>query len=314
MSRVLITGASGFLGSQLARNLSFEGHTVIALERDLNKKACDPFADFVVRGDVTDANLIRRVVADYEVESVYHLAAQSIVRICAADPVSAYQANVMGTVNLLEAIRTSGMNHIKSVVISTSDKAYGHAPVPYTEDTPLMPKFTYECTKACQDIVGQNFFHNYGVPVKIARCSNIYGPGDPNWSRLIPNSIRRALQGQKPQLYSDVADYVREFVYIDDTIDAFKLIDKAGVPGDAYCIGGTTSCKIKDLISMILELCEVDPAIEIINKPATFKEIEQQFIDGTKIKALGWNPQFSLQKGLTETIEYYKDLLNVQNQ
>jgi CDP-glucose 4,6-dehydratase len=313
MSRIFITGASGFLGSALARNLAIEGHTVVTLERDNNTNQIDNLANFIVKGDITDANLMRRIIADYEVEHVYHLAAQSIVRICAADPISAYQANVMGTVNLLEAIRTSGMNHIKSVVISTSDKAYGHAPVPYTEDTPFMPKYTYECTKACQDIVGQNYFHNYEMPIKIARCSNIYGPGDPNWSRLIPNSIRRALKGERPQLYSDVADYIREFVYIDDTIDAFKLIDKFGEAGNAYCVGGTASYKIKDLISTILELCEADPDIEIIDKPSTFKEIEQQFIDGTKIKTLGWQPKFSLEQGLRETIKYYKDLLDVQN-
>lgn len=312
MSRILITGASGFLGSQLARNLFHDGHTVVALERDLNPKSCDPFAEHIVRGDINDFSLLRRVVADYEVEHVYHLAAQSIVRICASDPVSAYQANVMGTVNLLEAIRTSGMNHIKSVVISTSDKAYGHAPVPYKEDTPLMPKYTYECTKACQDIVGQNYFHNYGLPIKIARCSNIYGPGDPNWSRLIPNTIRRALSDQQPQLYSDVAKYVREFVYIDDTIDAFKLLSTHGNPGQAYCIGGTDSAMIQDLIETILRLCKKSHlGIELIDKPAAFKEIEQQFIDGTKIKALGWKPQYSLERGLTETIEYYRELLNV---
>lgn len=312
MSRILITGASGFLGGKLARNLEDEGHTVVVLVRDHSKEFY-PSSSFVVHGDLSNYDVLRRAVADYEVEHVYHLGAQSIVRICANDPMSAYQANVMGTVNLLEAIRTTGMNHIKSVVISTSDKAYGHAPTPYTEDTPFMPKFTYECTKACQDIVGQNYFHNYGLPVKIARCSNIYGPGDPNWSRLIPNTIKRILEEKSPQLYSDVAGYTREFVYIDDTIDALKLLAEKGTPGEAYCVGGTTVCSIKSLVELILELCDSELPIEIVDKPGVFKEIQTQYIDGTKIKALGWNPRFSLSQGLMETINWYAAELQANN-
>lgn len=307
---VFVTGANGFIGQALVKKLKKEGHHVVILQRDLSRDQ-QVEADHIVIGDLTDINVLRRAITDYEVESIFHLGAQSIVRICANDPVSAYQTNVLGTVNLLEAVRTSGMNHVRSVVVSTSDKAYGHAPTPYTEDTPLMPKYTYECTKACQDIVCQNYFHNYGVPVKIARCSNIYGPGDPNWSRLIPNTIRRALKDQSPQLYSDVAEYVREFVYIDDIVDAFQLLDSSGKPGEVYCVGGTDRAKVLDVIGMTLTLCEKPHLyIELINKPATFKEIEQQYIDGSKIKALGWSPKFSLEKGLTATIQYYKELFN----
>lgn len=312
MSRVLVTGASGFLGSQLASKLTSEGHTVIAMQRDTNVNLAGK-ATFIIKGDVTDYDLLRRVIADYEVEHVYHLAAQSIVRICAADPVSAYAANVMGTVNLLEAIRSSGMNHIKSIVISTSDKAYGHAPVPYTEDTPFMPLYTYECTKACQDIVGQNYFHNYGLPVKLARCSNIYGPGDPNWSRLIPNSINRILAGKNPELYSDVAEYVREFVYVDDVIDALKLITTEGKAGEAFCVGGTGAFEIKELVEKMIKLCGSECSVDLIQKPATFKEIQKQYIDGTKMKSLGWTPRFDIDAGLRETINYYKERNGIQN-
>lgn len=311
MARVFVTGASGFLGGELCRRLIDEGHTVVALTRDFSREYL-PDATHIVNGDLLDIDVLRRAITDYEVEHIYHLAAQSIVRICANDPLSAYQANVMGTVNLLEAIRTSGMNHVKSVVVSTSDKAYGHAPPPYTEDTPLMPKYTYEATKACQDIIAQNYFHNYGVPVKVARCSNIYGPGDPNESRLIPNTIKRLLTGNAPVIFTDVAEYVREFVYIDDVIDAFMLITEVGNPGEVFCIGGVDRTSVATLIKDISTLCQLEAPLELVDRPSNFKEIQEQYIDGTKIKALGWNPKYTLEEGLKKTIAFYKEELCIE--
>ncbi|MFA6049693.1 MAG: NAD(P)-dependent oxidoreductase [Candidatus Paceibacterota bacterium] len=304
--RILVTGASGFVGAALIRRLKeTPGNMVITIRRDYIPS--EPILeDVCLRGDITDYDLVRRAVADFEVDTIFHLASQSIVRICAADPVTAYNVNVMGTVNILEAVRSVGGGRVKSVVVSTSDKAFGHAPAPYTEETPLMPKYTYEATKACQDIVCQNYFHNYEVPVKIARFSNIYGPGDPNWSRLIPNTIRKIISGERPQLYTDVADYIREFVYIDDAVDGILLLDEKAPPGEIYCVGGTSVCKIDNLVKMILDICKSSLSIELIQKQAVFKEIETQYIDATKVKALGWNAKFSLEEGLKRTIEHYR--------
>lgn len=312
VNRILITGVGGFVGRALLEDLRKDSDNIIVtIRRDTNK--IDKLTeDHTMVGDITDFELVRRAVADYEPNTIYHLASQAIVRTCANDPITAYNINVMGTVNLLEAVRqcqVAGATFCKSIVVSTSDKAYGHAPVPYTEDTPLMPKYTYETTKACQDLVCQNYFHNYAVPVKIARCSNIYGPGDPNWSRLIPNTIRRVLQNLAPELYSDVAEYIREFVYVDDAVSALKLINSVGVSGEAFCVGGTDAVRIKDLVDLICTLCGVSSEVKIIEKAAAFKEIQHQFIDGKKMKSMGWVPSVTLQEGLKRTIEFYKGSL-----
>lgn len=310
---ILITGANGFIGKALYTRLA-NTHgvkTLVSLSRSLpnanhHNKTDDKVLRFI-SGDITDVDLVRNTISEYEITHVYHMAAQAIVRKAAQDPVSAYMTNVMGTVNLLEAIRTVGMPHIKSIVVSTSDKAYGHSPAPYNEDTPFRPQYTYEATKACQDIVASNYFHNYGLPVKIARCSNIYGPDDPNRSRLIPNTIARILKGQAPQIYTSVAEYVREWVYVDDVVNAFTLISTKGKPGEAYCVGGTKTASVKEVVDTLLKLCKSDLKTEYLDKAAQFKEIQEQYIDGTKIKALGWNPEYDLEQGLTNTVEYYEN-------
>lgn len=307
---IFITGASGFIGKRLVEYYTNCNHKIVVLVRDHEARNDWLYQEkdvTVVEGDLTDFNLLRRIIADHEISHVFHCAAQSIVRICAQDPITAYETNVMGTVKLLEAIRTVGMPHIKSVVVSTSDKAYGHAVPPYNEGTPLQPKFTYEATKSCQDIAAQNYFHNYGLPVKIARCSNVYGPGDPNGSRLVPNTIKRILNNQRPQIYEDVARFKREFVYVDDVVDAFDLIANKGVNGEAYCVGGTGVYEIDEVVKQLLVVTESSLEIEYLKKTASnFKEIESQYIDASKLRSLGWTPLVPLKDGLEETVKFYK--------
>jgi len=216
----------------------------------------------------------------------------------------------MGTVALLEACRNSGES-VKSVVVSTSDKGFGHAEIPYTEKTSLNPLYTYETSKACQHLVSLSYFHNYGIPTKFLASSNVYGPGDSNYSRIIPNSILSLAKNKPVLLFEGVANFIREFVYIDDVANAFITASRQGVNGNVYCCGGTEHLKMIDLVSLICKLMGKDPDknIQIFQKARYFKEIEKQFIDSSKLKSLGWTPKMTLTQGLQESIKYYTSII-----
>ncbi|MGD9276211.1 MAG: GDP-mannose 4,6-dehydratase [Candidatus Pacearchaeota archaeon] len=306
---ILITGSDGFIGNNLVGKLKSSENTVIGFGRGTKLMKMPNQPDKFVKGSILDYNLLREVIADEQIDEIYHLAAKAIVRTCANDPYSAFNVNVMGTANLLEAVRVSGPT-VKSVTISTSDKAFGHSPPPYTETTPLNPKYTYETSKACQQILAQSYFFNQNVPTKIVACSNLYGPGDPNMTRIIPNTITRLAKGKPALLNEGVADFVREFVYVDDATDAFVTVSRKGSPGEVYCCGGTEHLKMGSLIEKICNMMGKNPKenIQIFKTPPQFKEIETQWIDSTKLRSLGWEPKYSLDKGLAKTIEWYKDL------
>lgn len=306
----LVTGHTGFLGNAIVGGLKKRKDLVIGIERDENKRReLLNSTDIIVRGDIRDYDFVRRVVVDYEIEEVYHCAAVSIVRTSANDPYTTYDINIMGTVSLLEACRNSG-DLVKSIVVSTSDKAFGHAPIPYTEKTPLNPLYTYETSKACQQMITLNYFHNYGLPCKVVASSNVYGPGDPNTSRIIPNAILSLAKDTPALLFEGVAEYIREFVYIDDVVEAFIAASRKGKNGEVYCCGGTEHLSMLDLLIHICELMGKDPEkyIKIFQKSRYFKEIEKQYIDSTKLQSLGWKPNTLLSDGLLKTIEYYKKL------
>ena len=305
----LITGHTGFLGGAILKKLMTEDHNTVGIVRDTKMPAGTVIPNHVCYGDIRDYNLIRRVIADYEIEEVYHCAAQAIVRSCANDPMGTYDTNIMGTVSLLEACRTSG-GTVRSVVVSTSDKAFGHAAIPYTEDTPLNPLYTYETSKACQQLITLSYYHNYGVPTKVVASSNVYGPGDPNYSRIIPNTIMRLFEGEPALLNDGVADYIREFVYIDDVADAFISVARSGKNGEVYCCGGTEHLSMVDLIVHICKEMGKDPEkdIKTFKKSNLFKEIEKQYIDSSKLKSLGWGPKVTLDDGIKRTIKYYTSL------
>jgi len=308
MSNILVTGSTGFLGNVLVGRLKNKDNTVVGMERDVHRKGKlmhEP--DISVNGDIRSYDFVRRIIVDYEIEEIYHCAAQAVVRSCANDPYTTFDINIMGTVSLLEACRNSG-DVVKSIVISTSDKAFGHAKAPYTEDTPLNPMYTYETSKACQQMVSLCYFYNYGVPVRVVASSNVYGPGDPNMSRIIPNTITR-LANNKPALLNEgVANYIREFVYIDDVVSAFITAARKGKNGEVYCCGGTEHLYVKDLMKKICVLMGKDHQmdVKIFQKSIYYKEIECQWIDSTKLQGLGWKPSVTLEEGLKRSIEYYK--------
>jgi CDP-glucose 4,6-dehydratase len=312
MKNCLVTGGSGFLGSSMIERLKNAEEKVISVERD---QGSNPFTrvspNVTVRGDIRDYNFIRRIIADYEIEEVYHFASQAIVKTCANDPYTTYDINVMGTVSLLEACRNSGTT-VKNIIISTSDKAFGHSDIlPYTEKTPLNPLYTYETSKTCQQLIALSYFHNYGIPTKIVACSNIYGPGDPNITRIVPNTILNLLHNKSAMLNEGVAEYIREFIYITDVIDAFIRVARFGTHGEVYCCGGTGYLTIFDLIAKICALLRKDPEknITFFKKVDNFKEIDKQWIDSSKLKSIGWKPNISLDEGLKLTIEYYSNFV-----
>jgi nucleoside-diphosphate-sugar epimerase len=215
----------------------------------------------------------------------------------------ALETAVMGTARLLQAVRDAGRPI--TVVVSASDKVYGDAPSPYTEATPLDARHAYEVSKACQDLVARMYFHNYGVDVRVARAVNIYGPGDPNETRLIPRTIRRVLAGEPPLLHAGAGDMRRQYVYIDDLVNAFRVIREKGSPGEAYCVGSPDpAMSVREVMEEIAtQAGQPMVAPEIRERDARFQEIPEQSIDARKLRSLGWSPLVSFRDGIHRVIQ-----------
>ncbi|MHB8407891.1 MAG: NAD-dependent epimerase/dehydratase family protein [Acidiferrobacterales bacterium] len=306
--RVLITGVNGFIGSSVARTLLNKGAIVTGIVRDFNRQNDDLLANITVKvGDILDSNFVREAVSSSEADIVFHFAANAIVRIAARDPLSSYASNVMGTVNVLEACRIIG--RCSRIVVASSDKAYGdHEVLPYKETHPLQPLNTYDASKASADMIARAYGHNYGMPVIVTRCSNVYGPGDHNFSRIVPNSCLLALEGKPPILYDDVEKMEREFIFIGDVVDAYERLALMDVPMGAYNIGTGEPAQIGAVAQLICGFAghaELSP--QIVKREAVFKEIQRQFIDPTKLAtATGWRAAVPLPVGLERTVGWYK--------
>lgn len=303
MKNVLITGINGFVGSALAIDQLARGNRVHGIVRDTNHKTREDVLSrcTVVRGDIRDQRMIDDTVSKYDIDTVFHLAANSIVQHGVKDPVNNYEVNVMGTVKVLDSVRR--INPEAKVVVASSDKAYGdHEVMPYVEDMKLNPGCPYSTSKSCTDMVSQSFALTYGLNVNTVRCSNIYGPGDMNLSRLIPNSILRCLRGEKPMIYSGVAGYRREFIYVDDVCAAYNLVASSGEPGEIYNIGINSFHTIEEVVRMISDIMG-DVGVEVVEK--SFPEIRFQWMDGSKLAALGWDAEVSFEEGLRRCVEWY---------
>jgi CDP-glucose 4,6-dehydratase len=311
-----VTGATGLVGSWLVRELVHAKAEVVCLVRDWVPESelvqSGTLASVrVVRGDVRDQELIVRTLNEYEIDTVFHLAAQTVVGVANRDPVSTFETNIRGTWQVLEACRR--ISTVKHVVIASSDKAYGDQPqLPYDEDTPLRGRHPYDVSKSCADLVARSYALTYGVPVVITRCGNFFGGGDLNWNRIVPGTIRAILRGTRPVIRSD-GNFLRDYLYVEDAAAAYMLLAErlAGntlLRGEAFNFSLEVRFTVLELVAMILNLTGSDLRPEVRNE--TLSEIRAQSLSSEKARrVLGWRPSFTMEEGLRRTIAWYRDFL-----
>jgi CDP-glucose 4,6-dehydratase len=310
----LVTGATGLVGGWLVRRLLEHGADVVCLVRDWIPQSEMVRGGLiervkVVRGDVCDQATLERVLGEHEIDTVLHLAAQTIVGIANRNPVSTFETNVGGTWSLLEACRRSPA--VRQVVVASSDKAYGeHEELPYTEDAPLKGRHPYDVSKSCADLIAQAYAATYKLPVAITRCGNFYGGGDLNWNRIVPGTIRSVLRGQRPVIRSD-GQFVRDYFYAEDgavanMLLAERLAENPDLRGEAFNFSNETQVAVLELARRILNLMNSDLEPEMRNEATN--EIRHQYLRAAKARqVLDWQPLFSLDEGLRRTIDWYRD-------
>ncbi len=310
---VLVTGATGLLGSWLVKRLLVLEADVVVLVRDWvpqSELVSGGMLDRVkvVRGDVRDGPLLERILGEYEIDTVFHLAAQTIVGIANRNPLSTFETNIGGTWSLLEACRRSP--RIQQIVVASSDKAYGdHDDLPYDEDTPLVGRHPYDVSKSCADLIAQSYAHTYGLPVCVTRCGNLYGGGDLNWNRIVPGTIRSVLHGERPVIRSDGL-YVRDYFYVEDGAIAYtdlahKMSLDRQLAGECFNFSNELQVTVLELVNQILSQLGSDLEPDIRNEATG--EIRHQYLDAQKARTrLGWEPDFSLAAGLERTIAWYR--------
>ena len=316
---VLVTGISGFLAPHIAEKLLKLGANVIGSVRDHKKidyvKITGLYEKITLaQADINDLARLEEIVANYEIDYIFHCAANSIVRQCATNPVGCFQTNIIGTMNILEAARRVG--GVKGIACMESDKSYGSfdpEDLPYKEGQAIKPTNVYEVSKACSGLIAEAYSNNFNLPVFTIRAANLYGPGDFNMSRLIPGSIMRLFFSERPVLYSGVSDYIREFLYVEDAAESLiKLMEKIDITkSNIFNLGSGDIYKIEDIIKFICK--KIDHKIEpiIVEKNNQFKEIEQQYLDIEKVKNILDNYKtISLDEGLDRTIEWYRNYEN----
>ena len=311
---VFVTGATGLLGGWLVRRLVEEGATVTALVRDWVPQSTLLTADWlkkvtIVRGDVRDQVVLERSLGEYEIDTVFHLAAQTIVGVANRNPVSTLDTNVRGTWALLEAARRSPLT--KAVIIASSDKAYGdHEELPYDEDAALQGEHPYDVSKSCADLIAKMYAVTFGVPVAVTRCGNFYGGGDLNWNRLIPGTIRSALKNERPVIRSD-GTLIRDYFYVEDGAAAYMQLAQAlharpELRGEAFNFSNELQVDVLTLTKKILE--RMKSPLEPDVRAEARNEIQHQWLSAAKARRmLGWAPQFTLDEGLERTIAWYRD-------
>lgn len=310
----LVTGATGLLGPSLVKRLTDAGADVVCLIRDwvpecelVRAKLLEKVK--VVRGDLRDQSLLERVLGEYEIDTVFHLAAQTIVGIANNNPISTFETNIGGTWALLEACRRSPA--IRRILVASSDKAYGDQDVlPYKEDTPLEGRHPYDVSKSCADLIAKSYAITFDLPVVVTRCGNFYGGGDLNWNRILPGTIRSVFRGERPIIRSD-GTFLRDYVYVDDGAAAYmlsaeKMAENPALCGEAFNFSNENPISVLDLVRKVLEVMDSD--LEPVIQDRARNEIRHQYLSAEKARRmLGWKPLFTLDEGLRLTIDWYKN-------
>ncbi len=313
----LVTGGSGLVGGWLVKRLVEVGADIVCLVRDwvpqshlIQSGVIDRVK--TVRGDVRDQKLLERLLGEYEIDTVLHLAAQTIVPIANRNPVSTFETNVAGSWTLLEACRRSPT--VKQIVVASSDKSYGEQDaLPYLESMPLQGRHPYDVSKSAGDLITQSFAATFEVPVVITRCGNFYGGGDLNWSRIVPGTIRSILRGKAPMIRSD-GQFVRDYFYVEDGAAAYmlaaeRLATDRGLAGEAFNFSNEQPINVINITRVILKLMQSNLEPEIRNEATN--EIRCQYLSAAKAHAkLGWSPMFQLDDGLRRTIDWYRQFFS----
>jgi CDP-glucose 4,6-dehydratase len=315
---VLVTGAQGFLGSWLCERLLDEGRGVVALRRDV-----DPDSRFRSEGieercvlalaDLTDHDAMVRVLNEHEVSDVFHVGAQAIVGTANRSPFGTWEANVRGTYALLEACRTLGT--VRRVVVASSDKAYGeHEELPYREGFALQPRHPYDVSKACTDLIARSYAHTYGMRVAVTRLANIYGPGDLNWTRVVPDTARALARGERPVIRSDGTPE-RDYLYVEDAVDAYLAIaaslERPELSGRAWNAGWGKPISVMEIVRTLISVSGRSLEPEVRGTGTPHGEIDRQYLDSTAIRSeLGWEPRWDLERGLRASWEWYEGHLS----
>jgi CDP-glucose 4,6-dehydratase len=318
---VLVTGCTGLLGSWLTQTLVEAKADIVGLVRDdvpqsQLVRSGTIHSIRVARGDVTDYATMERVLNEYEIDTVFHLAAQTIVGIANRAPLSTFETNIRGTWITLEAARRSPT--VTRILVASSDKAYGTQPVlPYTEDMPLQGEHPYDVSKSAVDLIAQSYAETYDMPIAITRCANLYGGGDLNWNRLIPGTIRSALQGQPPIIRSD-GTFIRDYLYLKDAVRAYMMLaealDRPEIQGQAFNCGTDEPMSVLEMTQVILSLSP-HPDLEPVVLDEVRNEIKDQYLSSAKIgKAIGWEPIWSREAAMVETMAWYAQYLGYKLQ
>ena len=312
-----VTGATGFLGGWLVSALVSRGADVVCLVRDSvpDGKVLSPGWSAqvrIVRGDVRDQALVERVLGEYEIDTVFHLAAQALVGVAGRNPLSTFETNIRGTWTVLEACRRSPA--IRQVVVASSDKAYGsQSTLPYHEDMPLQGRYPYDASKSCADLIAQGYAAAYGLPVIISRCANLYGGGDFNWNRLVPGTVRATLRGERPIIRSN-GRMMRDYMYVEDGVTAYLTLAEAldarrNLAGRAFNFGHRQPIKVLSLVEMILDICKRNDLTPDVRDEAT-GEIADQYLDASRARIeLGWETTWTHEVGLSRTVEWYREFM-----
>ncbi len=315
---VFVTGAYGLLGGWLVKALLGQGADVTVLRRDVVPASALELEGTerrvnVVRGDVRDGALIERLLAAYEIDSVFHLAAQAIVGTATRSPVATFDTNIRGTWTVLEACRRL---EIPRIVVAASDKAYGvQDQLPYREDLALLPRYPYDVSKAAADMIARSYWHTYGLPVAVTRFANLYGGGDLNLSRLVPEVALAALTGRQPVIRSD-GTLERDFLYVEDAVEAYlaiwSLLEQGLGAGEAFNAGGEKPYSVREVAELACRVAGTDVAPDVRGRGVPLGEIARQWVDSSKLRELtGWAPRVSLEEGLTRTVGWYRRYLDV---